>query len=118
MQRRTFLRGSGATLAAFGISAAEPAKSLPLIGFLGLASAASFAAPLAAFREGLRAQGFVERKNVTVAYRWAGGDPAKLPALAAELVRRGRRSLPPARSRSLRPMRRGRRQASPGPAAI
>jgi putative ABC transport system substrate-binding protein len=89
MQRRTFLRGSGATLAAFGISAAEPAKSLPLIGFLGLASAASFAAPLAAFREGLRAQGFVERKNVTVAYRWAGGDPAKLPALAAELVRLG-----------------------------
>jgi len=56
-------------------------------GFLHTASAAAFAAPLAAFRKGLSEAGYVEGQNVAVAYRWAEGQNDRLPALAAELAR-------------------------------
>ena len=60
--------------------------SMPVIGWLGIASGAFFPVALAAFREGLASQGYVEGESVAIAYRWAEGDTAKLPALAAELV--------------------------------
>jgi putative ABC transport system substrate-binding protein len=43
---------------------------------------------LAAFRRGLGQTGYIEEKNVTVEYQWAGGQNDRLPTLAAELVRR------------------------------
>jgi ABC-type uncharacterized transport system substrate-binding protein len=43
---------------------------------------------VAAFRRGLSAGGFVEGQNVMIAYRWALGQYDRLPAMAAELVRR------------------------------
>src|SRR5262249_61844113 len=43
---------------------------------------------LAAFHSGPKETGFVEGQNVAVEYRWAEGQEDRLPALAADLVRR------------------------------
>ena len=66
-------------------------RAIPIVGYLpvGQSSAAiPSARDLALFQEGLRAAGFVEGQNVAVDYRWAEGQYDRLPALAAQLVRR------------------------------
>ena len=67
--------------------AQQPA--MPVIGFLHSASADGNPDRVRAFRQGLKEAGFVEGENVTVEYRWAESQLDRLPALAAELVRRG-----------------------------
>jgi putative ABC transport system substrate-binding protein len=61
---------------------------MPLIGFLGSASPTLWAHFLQAFHRGLGETGYVEGHNVAIEYRWAQGENDRLPALAAELVRR------------------------------
>ena len=40
----------------------------------------------AAFRQGLEALGWTEGRNIRIDYRFAGGDPVRVQAYAAELV--------------------------------
>ncbi len=61
---------------------------MPVIGFLEPRSPDTIADQLRAFRQGLKDTGYVEGENVAIEYRWAENQPDRLPALAAELVRR------------------------------
>ncbi len=88
MQRREFIVAlGGATLAWPGAAMAQR-SAMPVIGFLGAASAASFAPQLDGLRKGLAATGYSEGNNVAIEYRWADNQSDRLPALAAELVGR------------------------------
>ncbi|MDP2378655.1 ABC transporter substrate-binding protein [Reyranella sp.] len=86
MRRRDVLGGLAAAACLPSAVLAQKA-ALPAIGFLSLLPEASLRDQLAAFRAGLEETGYVIDRTVAVEYRWADGDSAKLPALAAELVR-------------------------------
>src|SRR5262252_9323076 len=87
MRRRVFLAliGAAATFRPLTVNAQQ--QTTPVIGFLHVASAASFAHLLVGLRQGLREAGYVEGQNLTIQYRWAEGDYNRLPALADDLVR-------------------------------
>jgi putative ABC transport system substrate-binding protein len=63
------------------------AQQLRRVGFLSSLAAETQQANLAAFHSGLKEAGFVEGRNLIIEYRWASGDYARLPELAAELAR-------------------------------
>ena len=56
------------------------------IGLLGNSNPSTMAAQLEPFRRRLRELGWIEGRTVTIEYRWAEGDPRRLPLLVAELV--------------------------------
>ena len=61
---------------------------MPVVGFLNSRAAGDDPHLLAAFRQGLKEAGYVEGQNVAIEYRFAEGQDDRLPALAADLVRR------------------------------
>jgi putative ABC transport system substrate-binding protein len=85
VKRRTVLAGACALAAMAAVRAQQPAK-LRKIGIISFGVAAN-SPHFDAFRRGLREHGYVEGKNIALEYRFAQGDAARLPALAAELVR-------------------------------
>jgi putative ABC transport system substrate-binding protein len=91
MKRREFITlvgGGGLLLAAKVRRARAQQPAMPVIGFLHGASPEGYAPMMTAFRQGLKETGYVEGQNLTIEYRWAEGHYDRLPALAAELVRR------------------------------
>jgi putative ABC transport system substrate-binding protein len=77
----------GVLLVPLVADAQQPAKT-PRIGFLAAVSLVALSDRVEAFRQGLRELGYVEGQTITIEYRSAEGKYDRLPALAAELVRK------------------------------
>jgi putative tryptophan/tyrosine transport system substrate-binding protein len=85
MRRRAFITLLGGATAWPLAAHAQEAK-VARIGFLGNSTAALEANLIGPFRDGLRALGYEEGRNVVIEYRWAEGNYARFPALVAELL--------------------------------
>ena len=66
---------------------AQQTKKVARIGVLSQSNANFMSTQLEAFRQGLRAFGYVEEQNIAIEYRYAEGKIDRLPDLAVELVR-------------------------------
>jgi ABC-type uncharacterized transport system substrate-binding protein len=88
MQRRQFITLLGSVAVAWPITAHAQQSTMPVVGFVNVASAKSYAPQVSAFLKGLSEGGYVDGQNVTIEYRWAEGRTNQLPAMVADLVHR------------------------------
>ena len=87
MRRRELITLIGGA-AAWPLAARAQQASMPVVGVLNSETPESQAERMVAFRQGLKESGFVEGQNVAIELHWAKGQYDRLPALAADLVRR------------------------------
>ena len=88
LRRREFFTLLGGAAATWPITALAQQQTMRVIGFLNIALPTQMAYRVAAFRQGLKELGYLEGQNIAIEYRWAEGHLDRLPALAADLVRR------------------------------
>jgi len=88
IKRREFIAGLGSA-AAWPLAAQAQQAAMPVVGYLGSQSAELDYKPATVpFLQGLKETGYVEGQSVAIEYRWAENQNDRLPALAADLVRR------------------------------
>jgi hypothetical protein len=88
VKRRELIAVLSGAAALWPLAVRAQQSAMPMIGFLSNGWQQSNAGRLAAFRQGLNETGYVEGRHLATEYRWAEDHYDRLPALAAELVRR------------------------------
>jgi putative ABC transport system substrate-binding protein len=88
LRRREFIALLGGAAAAWPLAARAQQPGRPVIGYLTTRAPGEDLHLLAAFHQGLKEAGYVEGQNVAIEYRYAENQYERLPALAADLVRR------------------------------
>jgi putative tryptophan/tyrosine transport system substrate-binding protein len=88
MRWREFIGGLGVAAAAWPLAARAQQPAMPVVGYLSSRTPDDTEHLLAAFRQGLQENGYIEGRNVALEYRWALGQYDRLPAMAAELARK------------------------------
>src|SRR5262249_41717035 len=89
IRRREFITLLGGAAAAWPIAARAQEREMPVIGFLHRESPSPlWEGLITVMKRGLAELGYVEGRNFAIEYRWAEGQSDRLPALAADLVRR------------------------------
>src|SRR5262245_66416206 len=88
MDRRAFITMVGGSILAAPLAVQGQSAKLYRVGLLGEAASDRSEARLwQAFRSGLRERGWIEGKDILIESRWAEGNAARPPELAADLVR-------------------------------
>jgi ABC-type uncharacterized transport system substrate-binding protein len=88
MRRREFTNLIGGLAAMWPLAGQAQQPTLPVVGFVGIASAKDYSPQSSAFLKGLSESGYVDGRNVVVEFHWAEGRIDRLPAMMADLVHR------------------------------
>jgi putative ABC transport system substrate-binding protein len=88
MRRREFITVFAGAVAGWPLAARAQQPTLPAIGYLSAFPKTAVVGQTTGFIRGLHETGFMDGQNVAIEYRWADGQYDRLPAMAAELVRR------------------------------
>jgi putative ABC transport system substrate-binding protein len=88
MKRRDFITLLGGAAATWPLGARAQQPAMPVVGVIHAGAPEENALRVAALRRGLSETGYLDGQNLSIEYRWALNENARLPELATDLVRR------------------------------